>query len=122
LTRGRATRNDRDEVSVPRVVCGERCCNPARARIADREAVCLEDVAQTGQRLNIHVLPRLATRPLAGVQGEPVPDRPNVGDIRQRERLVAEGQRSDVVPAREVLRAHDGDTVRSKDTAISATK
>jgi hypothetical protein len=71
--------------------------------------VSVEEVTQRNQRQHVHVLPRLAGRRLARMQREGVPDRPKLRDVGQRERLIAEGERRNVVPAGEVLGAHEGE-------------
>jgi hypothetical protein len=65
----------------------------------------------------VHVLPRLVLGLLAGVKCEAVADRPHVRDVRERERLISERERADVVPAREVLRADDCDAARGEDAS-----
>jgi hypothetical protein len=83
----------------------------------DPEAVRDEDVAQRRQRQDVSVLPRFQRRRVAGVQGVRISDRSAGGDVRHRERLVAERERDDVVPAGEILGADDRAPAGAEDTA-----
>lgn len=47
---------------------------------------------------------------------EPIPDRSQIRDVRERERLMTERERCDVVPARKILGAHDRPAFRSEHT------
>src|SRR5262245_1047052 len=112
-------RRDADEVGVPRIMRREPRCEAARERVVagapgacDGESVRVEEVAQSEEGEHVHVLPRLERAVLACMEREGVPDRALRRDVRQREGLVAERERADVVPAREVLGADEDASAR----------
>src|SRR5436189_136180 len=113
---------DRDEVRVIRIDARQPSGGAAaergipRAPIGlDPEAVRQEDVSESLERDHVDMLQRLLLDGLAGVQRQRVADRPPARDVGGGERLVADEQSRDVVPAREILRADDGEAAAPQD-------
>lgn len=110
---------------MPRIARCERRGKLSRERVVaraprarDLEAVRDEDVPQPREGEHVHVLPRAAVcRRLTGMKGEWVADRADVGDVSERERLQPQNERTDVVPAGEILGAYECGATWDEDTA-----
>src|SRR5919198_2492072 len=107
-------RDGADEMCVTRVELGKGGRQEMRQgvvstapRAFDREPVLPEEVEQGPERHHVDVQERLARVEIRTAVGKRIAERPSRRDIRQRERLQPEEKRPDVVPAREVLGAHD---------------
>src|SRR5437763_1523056 len=97
---------DGDEVGVAGIDRRQTTGRPAWKRVVarapgglDRQPVCRANVAQCRQGDDVNVLRRLRGGSFARVQRKPVSNQAKARDVRQRERLVAEDERGDVVPA-----------------------
>lgn len=113
-------------MTVTRVASLERPREPAAQRVVSGgerelhvEAVAIEQLLQGDQRDDVDVLPGLhvVLGRVVLVHRERVPERAGPRDVRDRERLVPQDERRDVVPARKVLRADEGRAARLQDAA-----